>query len=182
MGLDIRVYTNVKLVNSDFDDYEDHVDNCEEGNLTVLQPNEAFPLQGDGLIEGAYSYEKCEHILSRSYSGWSILRDELAFAVGYTPITEFDLLGKGYDTYQKEYILMRPYQAKAFTYKEGLLNEILNFSDCEGIINNRCCKKIYDDLLKVDKNLLADYSLNTYTSLVEGFKLASTEEGVVQFD
>lgn len=191
MGLDIRVYTKVKLVQEQTEDIEclwewiekrkDEVyesQGCEVlPYLTVLHSNENFPNHFNK--SGAYSYEESDNIFSRAYSAWSRTRNELAKAVGYDEITYEECEEFGFDYNHANHL---PYQYKAWTQNEGILHELLYFSDCEGTICNEYCKKIYEDLKIVDVTKFENnIELNVYYKLLEGFKFAAENEGVVDF-
>lgn len=178
MGLDISVYTNVKMVESpeDVECIYEWIDE-QEGNLTHLFANPSFPNHFEE--SGAYSYESRKSVLSRSYSGWGNLRDVLAKAAGYSTITEQECWERQWDF---EHTKTRPYQWKAFSVSEGPLHELINFSDCEGVIKHAYCIKIYDDLVNhIDTEKLDECGLRSYHQLVEGFKFAAENQGVVDF-
>ncbi len=200
MGLGITVFTEVKLVQDKTEDIECLYEWAEEKedelnetfdvkqgltpqvSLTVLEVNPHFPKQSKTLCDGVYEYKKSERVLSRAYSGWSNVREELAKASGYLPLELTDEDKESLGTYEVCSLASRPHQAQVYQQTEGILWELINFSDCEGIINNVCCKKIYKDLGEnVDVNKLTEYGLRAYNELLEGFKIANDENGVMRF-
>lgn len=185
MGLDIRLYTGVKLVKPKSEiNHEDGVygymedleRECVDVSKTViLQGNTDFPNHFIGE-DGIYSYTQYEHVLSRSYSGYSNFRDALAKSVGYTPATKEELITCGmYDDYPLVY------QAKVWATEGGTLYELINFSDCEGVIDTSTCKKIYGDLGLVDITMLHERDLEGYYSLLSACKRAAETNGVLVF-
>ena len=68
-----------------------------------------------------------------------------------------------------------------FNVEEGTLYELINFSDCEGTINTKTCKKIYKDLLTITPEFEFPHQQNQFKSLLSAFKLASEEEGFCYF-
>jgi len=103
----------------------------------------------------------------------------LAKNVGYEPITP-DEVPDDWDEYTKQSFLLRPYQSRVFNVEEGTLFELINFSDCEGVINTTVCKKIYSDLQLVDHLELELRDQELLYKLLEAFKLGS-DEGFVTF-
>ena len=178
MGLDIGVYTRVKKVDvpEDVECIHEWIDDQEQ-KLTHLYANKHFPSHFEE--SGAFEYEEYRHIFCRAYSGWSNLRDSLAKAVGYEKITEQDCWERQWDF---ENAKIRPYQSKVFSVSEGVLHELINFSDCEGVIKHDYCVKIYNDLVNhVDTEKLNEYDLKHYYQLVEGFRFAAENNGVIDF-
>lgn len=178
MGLCLTVYTEVELV-KDSEDVEcpwewiDEQDNSSR--LTYLHANPHFPKHFNS--SGVYSFKESKTILSRSYSGWSNLRDILAKACDYPPITLVECVARGWD-YEEAKI--RPYQSKVFYELEGLLHELINFSDCEGTIGAELCKKIHRDLCDVGY-IEEAIDIDAFNNLVTGFALAVDNNGVVGF-
>ena len=184
MGLDITAYGKVKFVEcSDSDEIECKWAWGEDkglGDFTVTFINEYFPLHSEGLLSGVYTYDDCVYGGSWGYSRWSNFRNELARIAGYTPMTEEDS-PEEWDNYTKSNFLSNPYQARVFNVEGGTLFELINFSDCDGVINTTVCKKIYKDLLSVTPEFEFPHQQNQFKSLLSAFKLASEEEGFVTF-
>ena len=202
MGLDITAYSEVKLLqekNEDIeclytwsDDFEEEYSDAYP--TTVLSINESFPRQSEGLVEGVYMYSSYDDTSFRcSYSGWSEIRNFLAKACGYKKIsvTEISLVNPTIldidSSYWRDSVEKLPYQHAAFNGKPtDRLHYLLNFSDCEGVINNRCCKTILEDLLwlkEKDKEnpCLEDYTLSKLNQLISVFGFAANNNGVVEF-
>jgi hypothetical protein len=65
--------------------------------------------------------------------------------------------------------------------------EIINFSDCEGMINNNNCKKLNDEFIKWEsriKEIAKDdtYFLNFYENISSLFKLAVENNGIISYN
>ena len=190
MGLDITSYSKVKLIQGDYEDIGCLWEWMEKQGLgdTVLRTNESFPIQSEGLEDGIYTYENsCDTSFRCGYSGWSNIRDKLSKACGYKKANIIDisltnpeiLADEGW----KSSVEARPYQQSAFN-KDGStrLNLLLNFSDCEGIINTTCCKIIAEDLAWLEETKVLDEDLLAIVSdLRDMFEFAGYHEGVVQF-
>ena len=186
MGLDIRGYSKVKLIEGSDDEsieckYEwaDELSGGSWDVCTIPYLNEDFPKHSEDLVEGVYTFEDHAEGGSRSYSGWSNFREVLAKNVGYEPIT-LDEVPDDWDEYTKRSFLLNPHQSRVFNVKEGPLFELINFSDCEGVINTTTCKKIYNDLELVDHLDLEQRDQELLYKLLEAFKLGS-DDGFVTF-
>lgn len=183
MGLSISGYSKVKLIEvSTSDNIECKYEWMEDNNIesgVVPYLNCDFPSHCTGLEDGVYTYEDCVDGGRRSYSGWSNFREVLAKNVGYTPITE-DEIPSGWDEYTKRNFLLNPHQSRAFNVKGGILYELINFSDCEGVINTEMCKKIYNDLQLVDRFKLEDRDQELLYKLIQAFE-AGSDGGFVTF-
>lgn len=170
MGLDITSYSKVKLVQGKNENIDCLWGWMESEGLdgTVLYPNKSFPIQSEGLEEGVYTFEDvCDVDFSCSYGGWSNIRNKLAKACGYN----------------KSNVESMPYQQSAFN-QDGCtrLNLLLNFSDCEGVINTTCCKIIAEDLAWLEENKTLDSNLAaTVSDLRNMFEFAGYHNGVVEF-
>lgn len=181
MGLDIRLYTEVKLAESkDKITHEDgmwgYVEDLEcEVNLVVLQGNEHFKNHFMGA-DGVYYYKDHHTVISMSYGGYSRFRNALAKAAGYEKATRAELYDAGMDD---NYPLL--YQAKVWCQSGGVLWELINFSDCEGVIDHSTCKKIYGDLQMLDIALIEENYLSKYYDLMSACKVASESNGVLVF-
>ena len=175
MGLDVCVYSNIRYV----DQYDDniHADIFEQGGylVTFLNVNN-YPKQSEGLINnGIYSYVDFGHWRAGSYSSYSVFRDTLAKVAGYSPRQ---------DTEQKPYKHCLDLWEGVVT--EGPFAELINFSDCEGIINTECCIKLYNDFDKYLEIALAyqgeyaEYFKEVYMLFLNGLKIAANE-GCLRF-
>ena len=157
MGLDISVYTNVIPYTGELDGIYPI-----EGSSFIVNNNECFkdralPLELNKSYKGnpniRYSFRAGS---SGSYGQW---REILAKYAGY-PLAK-------YKKYNGE--LINSYSAGAWESNEGLFCELINFSDCEGILGNIVCKKLADDFTinmnDIFKRVSSDYHYDiTYVS------------------
>ena len=198
MGLDIRAYSEVELleeVNEMIYIWE-RIEELESEDLsiTTFYINTHFPLQGEGIVRGVYSYKNSDSVGFRiGYSGWSLLRNSLAKSCGYpeTTVSEVALTHPSIldqdNLYWRNNVENLPYQQSAFMgTSSDRLHYLLNFSDCEGVINTGCCKTIYQDLLwlkQKDKEnpCIEDVFMVKFNQLIELFKFAAENNGVVKF-
>ena len=163
MGLDITGYSEVKLLQEDTDEIEciwewqDQFDEDypDSSPTTVLYMNPSFPEQCSGLVTGVYMYESTDDAQLRyGYGVWSNIRNILAKACGYKKANIIDISFTNPEIldddnhWWRTSVERHPYQQSAFN-KDGSdkLYYLLNFSDCEGIIDHEHCKIIYEDLL-----------------------------------
>ena len=164
MGLDISAYCNLTLV-----------DDPDDSDCRLYK---SFEYQFGDLVEGWYEGDASPHHFSRSYSGWSAVRERLAEIAGWP-----EWGGDFPETIQDEdkiFYKHHPRQAyaqfsKSITdYADLPLLPLINFSDCEGAICNEVCKIISNQLdsLKLDDNL---------TPLADLFRWAAENDGVVVF-
>lgn len=182
MGLDIRGYSRVRLIEvSTSDNIECKYEWMDDNNIDGVIPylNLDFLSHCVGLQDGVYTYDTCESGGSRSYSGWSNFREVLAKSVGYVPMSVKDV-PNDWSEYEKTGFLLRPHQARVFNVEEGTLFELINFSDCEGVINTEMCKKIYKDLQSVDHLELDERDQWLLYKLIQAFK-AGSDDGFVTF-
>jgi len=193
MGLDIRAYGGVKLVKeTDFNIecmWEWAEENIEGDKFTIPFSNPYFPTQSIGISDGVYTFEDCYSQFSRSYSGYSTLREAIAKASGVEPMTILeDSFNKpstlDYGGSRQSYIKTLPYLSRYWfgtdtPYTLGLL---LNFSDCEGVINLVCCKMILEGLMVIDERHPAILEhARSFHDLKETFKFAVVNNGFVEF-
>jgi len=161
MGLDITAHRQLtELVNGDLDE-----------DLTFYV-NPDFPgREGQVKSNCAYKAEDSEHIISRSYSGYGVLRETLARVSGWPSIP--------HTSYGEETKL---HAASAWAAKEGPFWEIINFSDCEGTIGAPACAKLLGDFEKfadaAEKE--SGHFRSFYKGLWEGVKMGS-DNGALEF-
>ena len=146
MGLDVVAYSKIdKVYNIKEDEETGEFVNSKTGkvedydNYFVPYLHDHYPLHGAGLEHGAfYEFEEREHMWAGSYSGYYLFRNELARIAGYSQ-REF----KNYDGETES-----SYCVLCWNGMEGPFSELINFSDCEGVIGSRYAKKLYDDFLR----------------------------------
>lgn len=173
MGLDIVVYTNVKFVDQNpYNEYT-YIYKDEDGNITEYDDDHIFevtlcdeyPKQSEGLTQ--FMVDDCDCLLSfnaGSYGGYNTWRNDLAELAGYYES------GLNFDE-------------AAWEKDEGPFNELIKFTDCDGIINSKVSNKLYQDFLEFD--VIAKYRDESFYKLYnyfkEAFLLASVNNGVVIF-
>lgn len=157
MGLDIHYYSKIKEIEST-EDY------------TIKSNNEHFEYHL-GSLKNDQCYEttkdsKHGSFRAGSYSGYNFWRNQLSIMAGYPGV---NYVWDRFDTTKE----MKPFY------------ELINFSDCEGIIGSEISKKLYQDFVDFDekaknweKHHLNFY--NIYTKFREAFKVA-LDQGAVCF-
>ena len=164
MGLNVNVLTHARLCVTEEECKSRDECMYEKADMMwgdgseymVVFCNPHFPVQREGLVNGIYGGIFSDAVCpSWSYGGYNNFRSELAIAVGYTSIEH------------------------VFNAREGILWELINFSDCEGTFNNKSCKKIADELLLVDVSKLGDFNARMFARLKEAFEDAANNDGIV---
>ena len=158
MGLDISVYKNLKIIdktkiNFDKDEQDDY--------LEIYDQDFKKQLDGSDLIIGEYyDYDYAKEFRAGSYSGYNYWRNELAKLAGYES-----------DVFVWENV------------EDGVFVELINFSDCDGIIGSKISKKLYNDFCEFDNTAsLKDGGFYyIYKEFKEAFKIASENNGCVLF-
>jgi hypothetical protein len=120
MGLDIRAYSNIKRVENQ------SITNCESDNLIKIWTDN-FPDHcefEDGYYDETHTTREY-HFSAGSYRSYNKFRDILSYLIHGVPASTI---------WEDEY----SYQSKPFV-------EMLNFSDCEGIIGTLFSEKLYHD-------------------------------------
>lgn len=140
MGLDISAYSGIKKLDATINDDGEAIDNKTlealpwDGSWFTPWVNPDFPGRADEIESGAvYSYEDCTgHGIG--YGGHYWWRDQLAKVASY-PLTEQTQYGK------TQYC----HFAGALAARGGPFYELINFSDCDGVIGTVVCKKLAAD-------------------------------------
>lgn len=149
MGLDISVYTNVKPYNGEMDGIYPI-----EGSSFIVNNDECFkdralPLEYEKSYQGnpniRYSFR------AGSYGSYGQWRETIAKYSGY-PLAE-------YKKYNGE--IVNSYAAGAWESNGGIFWELINFSDCEGVLGSIVCKKLANDfeynMKDIFKKVSSDY-------------------------
>lgn len=177
MGLDISAYSEIKLQKQFTEDYtrHDYYENDDNWDYTVLYNNKHFPIQYGNLIEGAYSYDDKMEFRAGSYRGYNAWRNRLAVLAGYGSAERVWQICNDYTKAQGEDSYDMP--------SDMPFIEIINFSDCEGVICSEIAKKLLNDFKTFDekaKESMDGYSYERYQSWTKAFELASNN-GAVSF-
>lgn len=177
MGIDIIAFKNIKKVDCVFDIDGEPIDPVTReyiDNVTTFYKNPDFPGRADEIEDDCcYEYEDTEHFFRRSYGRYNYLRNMLAQLAGY-PLRQYD------DDYQKN---IDTFCLDCWEGKEGPFSELINFSDCEGVIDSKNSKKLFSDFEKFQNKankFQDDEFLYFYNSIRDAFKMAS-DNGVVRF-
>jgi hypothetical protein len=135
MGLDISAYSELEKIDSVDEDGELVIPGKGYAyrlpNVTTLSDSPVFPQQAEHYANtpySAYSYKEAVEFRAGSYSGYNNWRHLLAKLAGYSDEDAFRGLAKN-----------RPF------------NELVNFSDCEGIIGPKTSAKLAKDFAAFDE-------------------------------
>lgn len=162
MGLDIYAASKIQRRPGDYDG---------EGFYVGSQPDE-FAAQADGLEPGSYDYERALDFRAGSYSGYNTWRNQLAELAGYPAV-------RHESSYKPSEEL---YAAGAWKAKGGPFWELINFSDCEGVIGATTSTKLAKDFAEFQAKADAhpsDWFRACYADWRKAFELASQEGAVV---
>ena len=160
MGLDISVISQIKpisipegieLWSNEYYEWEEKQD--IEGSVWNFQPNPYFPEQSEGLPDG-FGYGTGEEYSFRagSYSGYGEWRDLLArVALDMGVQGVWNKIDDGGN------------------YTEIPFSEQLNFSDADGVIGPVASKKLYNDYVSYEKDIMK--KLDRYYLKFEDFEI-----------
>ena len=157
MGLDISVYENLKLVKCPTEDEKDNLFHIYTG----------FPEQLDDIIDGSYyqyDYNSDLSFRAGSYGGYNYWRNQLAELAGYGS-AKF-VWDENNDLGEKRYFV-----------------ELINFSDCEGVIGPKTSEKLYKDFIQFDNRAkeVDEIFYNIYCCFKDAFYYAYRKNGCVRF-
>jgi hypothetical protein len=174
MGLDITVYENV-----DFDSFVDEDEIAEEMEDDMYHIYVVYdPLnQSDGIKSGYYNVDGySKSFRAGSYSGYNMFRSILCESYYGFPAKEL---------WEK--------MAQGDSMKGEPFVEMINFSDCEGVIGPKTSAKLYEDFVAHESDfekfinehsmITSDYKryyIEKYKDWMEAFKIASNN-GFVDF-
>jgi hypothetical protein len=163
MSLDILAYKGLKKVSKKSEiDCECIQTYCEENNLNNFRLNAAFPKAAEDIDEDyIYSAEDCfGDVMGKSCGSYGVWRNELAQLIGHVD------------------------QQSAWTHPvDGPFVELINFSDCEGIIGTKVSKKLAMDFSAFELSCLEEKDedfIHYYNQLKKAFEFAS-DDGCVWF-
>lgn len=154
MGLDVSWYSGIKYESPHTnDDYE------SDDNLFRLYILSDFKAQADGLKEGIYRFKESGGFGAGSYSGYNSWRADLARLIGKTDTD----------------IWHNPAPGPFF--------ELINFSDCEGVIGPKTSAKLAQDFKRWQKKADKhgdEWWRAKYAAFRKAFEKAS-DNGCVKF-
>ncbi len=159
MGLEVIAYSNIKFLREYFEDFD-----YDEGK-TSLYVNTHFPDRAPEFKDGIYSFDKEVGFCAGSYGGYNQWRDELAH------FAEFE----AHETDGYKY----PHAETAFNNLgvDKPFYELINFSDCEGVIGKDICVKLLKDFNDFQERAeqfetRCIYFMKIYNSFIELLELA----------
>jgi hypothetical protein len=162
MGLDITAHKNL-IAPQDCEEVRDAAGDLKwDAGWHEVCLNNSFPSRGDGLQDGqVYKSEDSFGFRAGSYGGYNSWRDQLAKLAGYS----------------------NAQQCWATPEKSGPFYELINFSDCEGVIGPDTSKKLAEDFATFERmaGLHEDeWFRSKYQDWKKAFEFAS-ENGCVDF-
>lgn len=171
MGLDITAYSELKKAEygNVFDEFGEIAD-----GFVQFYVNTDFPGRADDVIDiTAYEYNDALDFRAGSYGGYNSWRDKLAEMAGYSKST------------CKEYGRTRESFAATIwnNPSPGPFMELINFSDCEGVIGTTISKKLAADFSEYQSKADAHQDAHfreKYAEWRAAFELASNN-GAVKF-
>lgn len=139
MGLNIVSYQNLKPFKAEYDNEKDICINAETGkevpwqDYLIVSINPEFASQAVDLKEGYYLFDDKSRFSAGTYSGYNDWRESLAKLAGY-PFLNPD----GDDA-------RHGHSRAAWLAEGGDFWELINFTDCDGIIGSKVSKKLFLD-------------------------------------
>lgn len=158
MGLDISAYRQLVMVeNPELDADGSPID--WDGKFQAFTSDE-FASQAEGIIDRAvYTYADSMGFRAGSYGGYNGWRNELAKLAGYVSADA----------------------VWAACPMEGPFVELINFSDCEGVIGPKVAAKLAKDFAEYQAKITGDdYFAERYALFKAAFEMAS-DNGAVAF-
>jgi hypothetical protein len=139
MGLDITYCGSAEFVRAD-DPNDDNYD-WEGGTEAKVYVNPDFAARADGLTSGIYRVSTTGGFRAGSYGGYNEWREELARLAGYPAV--------GSD-------VRHQHAQGAWDADGGPFHELINFSDCEGLIGPITSAKLAEDFAAFQDKVPAD--------------------------
>lgn len=178
MGLDITAYSKVRKIDCHFDAEGDPIDKVTGEHLDYdfqAYANPDFPGR-NGSIEGRAIYAAADRFdfWAGGYGGYNAWRNELAQLAGY-PQAPYVPHGSG--------TIQLRHDAAAWAAAEGAFWELINFSDCEGVIAPEVSKKLAQDFADYQDKADAhgdELFRGRFAEFRKAFELAS-DQGAVRF-
>ncbi len=174
MGLDISAYSNIKkldcVYNADHEPIDPKTRKYLGGSWFRSYINPDFPAQAEGLEDQTvYSYGESFGFRAGAYSSYNRWREELAKLAGY-PAVEREQFG----------VAQKRHDAGAWEAESGPFKELINFSDCEGVIGCKVATKLLKDFDSADISKADPYFKEKFAEFRKAFFLAS-QNGAVTF-
>lgn len=166
MGLDVTAHKRLRRIGA-YPVTDADWNAIDDDDYVAVSPNANFPDRADGLEPGVYAVEGARRLHAGSYGGYNRWREQLAALVGTTP--------------------QAVWEAKD---PSGPFVELINFSDCEGVIGPKTSAKLAADFegwrerAQVYAASLSDYDsewwLGKYREWQAVFRFAA-DTGAVDF-
>jgi hypothetical protein len=177
MGLDITAYNRIEKIDCVYDEDGGPIDPVTraviEGDVFQAYLNDNFPGRADEMVDkGCYTYEKSIGLRAGSYGGYNSWRDQLAELAGY-PKGQYEQYSRQWDSHC----------VACWNGATGPFSELINFSDCEGIIGPSVSKKLAADFAEFQTRadaLVDERFAAKYREWRAAFELAA-DGGCVQF-
>lgn len=168
MGLDITAYKRLTPAATETDEDGWPLDWRRYHRITedeLKWTNESFPGRANGMKPGIYSFEDRIDFRAGSYSGYSAWRDWLATVGGWSSAEQC--------------------WADCAYGLSGPFAELINFSDCDGIIGPEVAAKLAKDFAEHENEVINDKTLNSdFSALYQAWKLAcelAADNGIIDF-
>lgn len=178
MGLDITAHKQLSKIDCVFDASGNpiHPETREELDFAFqASVHNDFPGRSGSVEDGAfYNAGDSFGFRAGSYGGYNAWRNELAKLAGY-PARPFDRFGTGN--------VQQRHDQGAWEAASGPFWELINFSDCEGVIGPEVSAKLAKDFAdhqeKADQHE-SEYFRESYSDWRKAFEMAS-DNGAVDF-
>jgi hypothetical protein len=135
--------------------------------------NSDFPGRADDIEDRAvYKAQDSFGFRAGGYSGFNAWRNELAKMAGY-PLGQYEQYGKLWDSYC----------VACWEGAKGPFSELINFSDCEGIIGSAVAAKLAKDFAEFQaaaEKVEMPHFIIKYTEWRKAFEMAA-DAGAVRF-
>lgn len=138
MGLDISAYRKITKIDAVFSANGEAISPVTREAVDYdmqAHINDAFPGRADEIEDGAiYRAEDSLGFHAGGYGGYNMWRNELAKLAGY-PLGQYEQYNKMWDSYC----------IACWNGANGPFSELINFSDCEGVIGASIAAKLAGD-------------------------------------
>jgi hypothetical protein len=173
MGLDITAYAGLKALDAVYNRNGEPIDiiTRQPVECVELYVNNSFPNRELPFTDAPYSYTGKMSCFYMSYSGYGRWREELAKIAGYPAIP--DGVGE---------FSARSHSEGCWAATEGPFFELINFSDCEGVLGTTVLKKLLIDFEtheEAAKNVDQEWFYQKYKALMEEVRFAATDGALV---
>lgn len=180
MGLDINAFRRLTKIDAVFDADGTPIDPKTREPIDYAlhaSINPDFPTRVDEIEDDAiYGAEERMQFRAGSYGGYGAWRNELAKIAGY-PAGTYNQYGNDYESHC----------VACWDGAEGPFSELINFSDCEGLIGAKVAAKLAADFAEFDEKAKAhtsgvweDRFYPKYQEWRAAFEMAA-DGGAVQF-